>query len=112
MTETQKETLGERAMRIICNAAAVQEPAASRMLAGVLLLELGTEYLAEFGLGFCGHSVRLTRTDCLLTVKAIEGGIPLVAFVSSRTTMGSMLQFMDLLESGRLQWHRDKYPWI
>lgn len=112
MTETPKNRTVENAFSIIQNAAAQQETAYSRTLATVVLLEYGTEYLSTFGLGLCGLSVRLTREDSLLTVKVIESGIPLVAFVTSRTPTGSIERYLDMLESGRLQWHKDKYPWI
>ena len=109
---TQEMNVPEMAFACIKNAALEMQPAYGRVICAVQLLEYGPEKLANFGLGFCGLSVRHTRDDALLTVKAIESGTPLVGFVTSRTAMGSVQRFVEMLETGRVNWIRDKYPWI
>jgi hypothetical protein len=71
-----------------------------------------TEIFAEFGLDLCGYVFRQSRTSVLLTIKVIESGVPLVAFVSRATTRGCIEQMFDLLYEGKLKWQKDKYPWI
>lgn len=67
--------------------------------------------LSQFGIKYGGHVARQKNGQTLLTVKAKEGDTPLVVFVTSDTTMGCMARFLDLLESDRLTWVRDRYPW-
>jgi len=47
-----------------------------------------------------------------MTVKVVESGVSLVAFVTAATTMGSIEHMFYLLESEKLKWQKDKYPWI
>lgn len=60
----------------------------------------------------CGFSCRRKHAQTLLTVKAVESGLPLVAFVTANSPIGCMSRFLDLLEDDRLTWNKDKYPWI
>jgi hypothetical protein len=72
----------------------------------------GQDVFSQFGLGLSGFVFRQRNGSTLLTVKATEAGVPLVAFVTSATTRGCVEQMFDLLYAGRLKWQRDKYPWI
>jgi hypothetical protein len=72
----------------------------------------GPEVLSQFGMGCHGWIFRQYRTHVLMTVKAVESGTPLVAFVSGSSTIGCVEQMFDLLFSERLKWQKDKYPWI
>ena len=67
--------------------------------------------MSQFGMRYRGHVCRQQSDGCLLTVKAMENSTPLVVFVTSGTTIGSMSKFVDLLLAERLSWRRDKYPW-
>ena len=70
------------------------------------------DVFSQFGLGYLGSVLRQSRTNVLMTVKATENGVPLVAFISSGTTIGCIEQMFDLLWAGRLKWQKDKYPWV
>jgi hypothetical protein len=68
--------------------------------------------LSQIGLRYQGFVSRQKNGQTLLTVKATEGETPLIVFVTSDTTTGCMVRFLDLLEHDRLSWVRDRYPWI
>lgn len=68
--------------------------------------------LSESGMRFLGFISRQKQGQTLLTVKAVEGDTPLVVFVTSNNTTGCMVRFLDLLEAGKLNWVRDRFPWI
>lgn len=72
----------------------------------------GQKVLSQFDMGLCGSVFRQSRTSVLMTVKAVESGVPLVAFVSSATTVGCVEHLFDLLYNEKLKWQKDKYPWI
>lgn len=72
----------------------------------------GQDVLSQFGLGLKGFVFRQSRTNVLMTVKAVEGGVPLVAFITAATTMGCIEQMFDLLYNSRLKWQKDRYPWV
>jgi hypothetical protein len=86
-------------------------PAADLESVLLFILHLGG-ILSQFGLRYKGYICRQTHIDCLMTVKVLEGDTPLVAFITSKTTTGCMVKFLDLLELDRLTWAKDKYPWI
>lgn len=67
---------------------------------------------SQFGYGLSGFVYRQSAGGVRSTVKVVESGVPLVAFVSSATTAGNVEQMFDLLFEGRLKWQKDKYPWI
>lgn len=71
----------------------------------------GPSVFSQFGLGLVGFVCRQRPGSVLLTVKVTESGVPLVAFVTSATTMGCIEQMFDLLWAGRLKWQKDKFPW-
>lgn len=70
------------------------------------------QVLANFGLGYAGCVFRQRAGSTVLTVKVVESGVPLVAFINSYTTIGGIEQMFDLLWSSRLKWQKDKFPWI
>lgn len=70
------------------------------------------EVLSQFGIQLLGHSWRQKNGQTLLTVKVKEKDTPLVGFITSDTPIGCMVRFLDLLEDDRLNWVRDRYPWI
>lgn len=72
----------------------------------------GQEVLSQFGLGLQGYVVRHNGSEIVMSIKVVESGIPLVAFVTSGTTIGCIQKFFDLLWANRLKWQKDKYPWI
>lgn len=72
----------------------------------------GQKYFSQFGLGLSGFVFRQSRTNVLMTVKVVEEGVPLVAFVTAATTMGSIEHLFDLMESDKVKWQKDRYPWI
>ena len=72
----------------------------------------GQDVFSQFGLGVSGYVFRQRPGSVMLTVKAVEDGVPLVAFVTSATTTGCIEHLFYLLESDRLKWQRDRYPWI
>lgn len=78
----------------------------------VLLHHYGQKVFSQLGLGLAGWSIRQKGMNHLLTVKVNEGGTPLVAYVTSHTPTGCIEQLFYLLESEKVRWHRDQYPWI
>jgi len=78
----------------------------------VLLHHYGQKCFSQFGLGLCGWSIRQQGQNHLLTVKVVESGIPLIAYVTSHTPTGCVEQLFYLLESDKIRWNRDRYPWI
>lgn len=68
--------------------------------------------LSQIGYRFGGFVARQKNGQTLLTVKVREGDIPLVAFLTSNNTTGCMCRFLDLMEQDRINWVRDRYPWI
>lgn len=66
--------------------------------------------LSQFGWRFHGFSTRQRNGQTLLTLKASENGTPLVVFLTANDTIGCMHRFLDLLESDRLNWVKDRYP--
>lgn len=71
----------------------------------------GPNVFSQFGFRYDGVVVRQYRTNVRLTVKVNESGVPLVGFVTSSNTMGSIEQMFDLLWAERIKWQKDKYPW-
>ena len=78
----------------------------------VLFLVYLPQVLSQLGLELKGHVIRQKDDRNLLTVKATQGGVPLVVFITSDTPTGCMTRFLDLLEDDRLSWRKDRYPWI
>lgn len=70
------------------------------------------EVLSQFGLGYQGSVFRQRSGSSVMTIKVVESGVPLVAFITSHTTMGCIEQMFSLLWADRLKWQKDKYPWI
>lgn len=68
--------------------------------------------LSQIGITYRGFVSRQKNGQTLLTIKAQEGEAPLVAFITSNNTTGCMVRFWDLFESDKLNWIRDRYPWI
>lgn len=68
--------------------------------------------LSQLGMTYNGFICRQKLQQTLMTVKAKEGETPLVVFITSDNTTGCMVRFLDLLESGKLSWVKDRYPWI
>lgn len=84
-----------------------------RDLESLLLFHLYLpKVLSQSGITFHGHSCRQKNGQTLLTVKVSESDTPLVAFITSNTPTGCMVRFLDLLEDDRLNWVRDRFPWI
>lgn len=71
----------------------------------------GPSVFSQFGLGLRGYVFRQHNGSCVMTVKCVEGEVPLVAFVTSATPRGCIEQMFDLLFDHRLKWQKDKYPW-
>jgi hypothetical protein len=72
----------------------------------------GPEVFGQFGLGLSGYVFRQSPIGVRMTVKVIESGVPLVAFISCVTTTACIEQMFDLLYAHRLKWQKDRYPWI
>lgn len=112
MVTTQTFDERDRALAWIDNAAAAAGQPRAELVDLILFTTYIHEILSHFSLGFCGCSFRHNRTDVLMTVKAVDGGTPLVVFVTSATATGCISKFLDLLETDRLSWVKDRYPWI
>lgn len=78
----------------------------------LLFLLYVPKVLSQLGTTFQGFVSRQKQGQTLMTVKAKEGSTPLVVFVTSDTTIGCMVRFLDLLENDKLNWVKDRYPWI
>lgn len=90
-----------------------KEPRTTQQVADLLLWGYyAPQTFAEFGMGYQGCVLRQRADSCLLTVKVVESGTPLVGFVSASTTTGSIERLFDALFEYRVKWQRDKYPWI
>lgn len=70
----------------------------------------GQDVLSQFGYGVYAWNFRQQNGTTRLCVKAIESGVPLVAFVSGATPTGCIEQMFGMLERGTLRWQKDKYP--
>ena len=79
--------------------------------AWITFLHFLDKEMAKFGLGYDGFVCRQRHSDVTLTVKATEGGTPLVAFTSGATTSSCMQMFLRALRASKVRWIRDKYPW-
>jgi hypothetical protein len=75
-------------------------------------LRYGQDVHSQFGMGFCGAVFRQDGMNVGMSVKATEAGVPLVAFTTSATAIGCIRSYLERLDAGRLNWLRDKYPWI
>lgn len=76
----------------------------------LLFHSYGQTVFSQNGLGLRGYSFRQRNGNTVMSIKVEEGGIPLVAFVTSHTPTGCIEQLWDLFEGDRLKWQRDKYP--
>lgn len=72
----------------------------------------GSTVFSQFGLGLSGSVFRQQKASVKLTVKVVESGTPLVAFITAGTTMGSIESLWDLLYHDKLKWQKDRYPWV
>lgn len=105
------EDLIEKTSQWIQNANRDNDDAHTLLTDLLMFCHYGQDVLSQFDMGLCGFAVRHNRTDVLMTVKAREGTVPLVAYITSSTTTGCVSKFLDLLEQGKLKWTKDKYPW-
>ena len=112
MSSTPQLDLDQQIDQFIMNAQREKDAARDLVTDLLLLLYYPNEYLANFGIQFCGLSLRQNRTDVLMTVKVLDSGTPLVGFITSATTIGCVEKFLDLLEADRVTWTKDKFPWI
>jgi len=78
----------------------------------LLFLLYVPKVLSQLGIKVKGFVSRQKQGQTLLTVKAVENDLPLIVFVTSESTIGCMVRFLDLMESDKLTWVRDRYPWI
>lgn len=91
----------------------IKDPKAIEQVQDLLLWGLyGQDVFSQFGMGLSGYVFRQQRSSVVATVKVTEGGVPLVAFVTSAYTVSCVEQMFDLLYAGRLKWQKDRYPWI
>lgn len=67
--------------------------------------------LSQSGMRLAGWTCRQKDDRYLLTVKVLEGGTPLVVFVTGDTPMACIRQFWRLWENDRIRWSRDRWPW-
>lgn len=72
----------------------------------------GQDVFSQFGYGVYAWYFRQANGSCRLVIKALESGVPLVAFVTSATPRGCVEQMFGLLDKGILKWQKDKYPAI
>jgi hypothetical protein len=72
----------------------------------------GQDVLSQSGKGVYGWNFRQSNGRMTLVIKAIESGVPLVAFVTAITPIGCIEQMFDLVEKEKLRWQRDRYPAI
>jgi hypothetical protein len=72
----------------------------------------GQDAFSQFGYGVYSWNFRQSNGATRLCVKAMESGVPLVAFITSATPRGCIEQMFGCLERGTLKWQKDKYPGI
>lgn len=97
----------------ILKRAASSDSAYTDGLVDLALLHIyGQKVFSQMGLGLCGWSIRQKGLNHLLTLKVMEAGVPLVAYITSHTPTGCVEQLFYLLESDKLRFNRDLYPWI
>ena len=78
----------------------------------LLFIVYGQKVFSQIGMRLEGFSCRQKQGQTLLTVKVREGDTPLVVFITSDTTTGCIVRLLDLLESDRLNFVKDRFPWI
>lgn len=78
----------------------------------VLWANYGQDVLSQFGYSVYSWGFRHKNGMTRLSIKAVESGVPLVAFVSSASPTGCIEQLFTLLEKGGVRWQKDKYPSI
>lgn len=78
----------------------------------LLLYQYGQEVHSQNGLGLCGFSFRQKNGNTLMTIKVMESGVPLVAFVTAHTPTGCVARYWQMFVGDRLNWRKDQYPWI
>jgi hypothetical protein len=72
----------------------------------------GQDVFSQFGYGVYSWTFRQRNGSHQLVIKATEESIPLVAFVTSATTIGCVQKALDLLYKGGLKWQKDRFPSI
>ncbi|MGB7033874.1 MAG: hypothetical protein WBF29_20740 [Syntrophobacteria bacterium] len=78
----------------------------------LLFHSYGQKVLSQNGLTLMGHQVRRKNGQWLLTVKVTQNDTPLIAYITSGTPTGCIRLFVTQLETDRLRWSQDRYPWI
>lgn len=73
-------------------------------------LEFGLEgAIGHSGGVLTGFSVKLSEWECLMTVRAIRGDVPHVAFVGSDNLINCLLKVERDAATDKLVWREDKY---
>lgn len=65
--------------------------------------------IGNAGYQFTGLAFKIRGMDCLLTLKAVSGEGPHVAFVGSDSLVGCLGKAVRELQSGRLTWRPDRF---
>lgn len=78
----------------------------------ILFHSYGQKVFSQLGLGLQGWVCRQRNGTSLLTVKVIDSGTPLVAFITSATPTGCVSKLFNLVEKDAVNYAKDKYPWI
>ena len=96
----------------ILDRAADSDQAYTDGVEGLCLLHIyGQKVFSQIGMGLCGWSLRQKGHNWLLTIKVVDSGTPLIAYISSHTPTGCVEQLFYLLESDKVSYHVDRYPW-
>lgn len=76
----------------------------------IVVMEYGLEGAVGHSGGILtGFSVKLNEWECLMTVRAVRGETPMVAFVGSDSLVNCMLKAERDAASDKLVWREDRY---
>jgi hypothetical protein len=56
-----------------------------------------------------GFSVKISEWECLMTIRAVRGDVPMVAFIGSDDLINCILKAERDAMSDKLKWREDRY---
>lgn len=61
------------------------------------------------GVEMLGISVKMSAWDCLMTIRAVQGGDPVVCFIGSDSLVNCFLKAVRDAQSDLLRWKEDRF---
>lgn len=79
----------------------------------IRVLEFGLEgAIGHSGGVLTGFSVKISEWECLMTVRAVRGDVPVVAFIGSDNLINCLLKAERDASADKLKWREDRYAKI